>query len=138
MAWRDAARAAMSSSIYNDESSWKVSNMMFARVLGFAYQVGREFAESDCERRWVEELKGKIENFGTYSPNVGVDRLFPDPEQLEYWGVVLDELAQRIFKREIGNQSDDTWQVATICSAVDLSRFLRTSAHRMRLRGGPA
>ena len=126
----------MSSSIYNGEGSWHVSNMMFARVLDFACEIGSEFAQSDRERGWVEELKRKIENFGTYSPDVGVDELFPNPEQVEYWGVVIGELAQRIFKREIGNQSDDTWQVATICSAVDLARFLGTSAQLMRRGGG--
>ena len=122
----------MSSSIYNEHTAWNVSNMMFGRVLDFAGDVGKELAVTDREHDWVRDLASKIESFGTYSPDVSASELFPTPEQMDFWQAVLTEVASRIFRREIGSQAEQTWQVSTIWAAVDLARVLDSSAQQMR------
>lgn len=126
----------MSSSIYNEHTAWHVSNMMFARVLEFAGDVGNEMASTEQERLWVQDLAAKAANFGTYSPDIDVRDLFANAEQIEFWRAVLSELALRIFKRRIGNQSDESWQVRTIWAAVDLARVLDSSAQLIRSSAG--
>jgi hypothetical protein len=125
----------MSSSIYNEHTAWNVSNMMFGRVLDFAGDVAKELAFTEREHQWVRDLSSKIEGFGTYSPDVNVSELFPSREQLDFWQAVLREVASRIFRREIGTHSDQTWQVSTIWAAFDLARVLDSSAQQIRSGG---
>ena len=110
----------MSSSIINEHTAWNVSNMMFERVLGFARDLAKGAAVTDRERDWVQDFARKVSGFGTYSPDVTVEELFADPDQVEFWRSVLGDLAQRIFRREIGNQADQSWQVATIWACAGL------------------
>jgi hypothetical protein len=125
----------MSSSIYDDHAAWHVSNMMFARVLDVAGDVGAELASTEREREWVRDLASRVSGFGTHSPDVRVADLFADAEQLPFWQVVLSELAACIYKRQIGDQSEHNWQVATIWAAVDLARVLDSSAQQLRSGG---
>jgi hypothetical protein len=122
----------MSSSISNDVSSWDVSNMMFARVLDFACEVGGTLAATSVEAEWVNGLRAKIAGLETYSPDLTVAELCPDPSQIEFWSHVLRELGERIYGRQIGNQADQSWQVSTIWAAIDLARVLEVS---VRLAG---
>lgn len=117
----------MSSSIFNDHSSWDVSNMMFARVLEWACDVGGEIAQSDRERGWVEDFIKKVADFARYSPDVSVSELFLEAGQFEFWCRVLIELATRIYERRIGNQDNQTWQVFDIWAVIDLHRVLLQS-----------
>jgi hypothetical protein len=128
----------MSSSISNDHISWNVSNMMFARVLDFACDVGRELANSADERAWVDDLTAKVAAFGTYSPDVSVNELFPASAQIEFWRRILGQLATRIYERRIGNQLEQSWQVGTIWAVVDMARVLDSSAQLIRQSGGAA
>jgi hypothetical protein len=122
----------MSSSIYNEHTAWHVSNMMFARVMDFARNLGAELAPTERERQWVRDLSSTVEGFGTYSPDINVRDLFSSSEQMEFWQAVLTELASRIYRREIGDQADQNWQVSTIWAAVDLARVLDASAQQVR------
>jgi hypothetical protein len=133
-----APAIGVSSSIYNEHTSWNVSNMMFARVLEFATDAGRDIAATADERAWVERLTTEIAAFSTYSPDVESRELFSTAAQCVFWERVLRELASRIYERRIGSQEDQTWQVSTIWAAVDLARVLVVSAHLARQPEGAA
>jgi hypothetical protein len=112
----------MTSTISNEVDMWDVTNMMYRRVIGFACEVALEKADTEQERDWVSRLKNLVEE--RYTIDEDVDALFPSAEQKQFWGAVLFELADRIYRREVGNQDNQVWQVATIWAAYDLARLL--------------
>ena len=98
--------------------------MMFWRIIKFACEIGEGCAKDEIERGWVKKLYEFMEDDGSYSPDLNAEEFFEGPEELEFWGKVLNILADGIYNRTIGNQDDQSWQVATIWAAVDLSRLL--------------
>jgi hypothetical protein len=116
----------MTSTVSTDFDQWEVTNMMYRRVIGFACEVALERADSEQERDWVSRLKNLVEE--RYTIDEPVDALFPSAEEKQFWGVVLFELADRIYRREVGNQDNHEWQVATIWAAYDLARLLVMSS----------
>jgi hypothetical protein len=115
----------MSSSIYNQDDSWDVSNQVFWRVLDFANEVGNEIAQNETELEWLKILPtSESDNIGS-TPDINAAEIFSTPEAIDFWIKVLEELARRVFDREIGSNEDTTWQVPTIWAVHGLTLFLR-------------
>jgi hypothetical protein len=127
----------MSSSIVTAVDSWDVSNMMFWRVIDRACEVGRGLASTPEEQAWVDTLSRLKETVGTYSPDLAVEEVFPTTQELKFWIAVLDEYAQAIYERRIGNQENQTWQVWTIWAVCDLVRLLEWELRVERVPDGP-
>jgi hypothetical protein len=121
----------MTSSISSEHDIWHVPNQMFWRILSMASEVGKELAADQAELAWVERLSEFDESkAGTYTPDVAVDELFSGPKEAGFWADVLFDLADRIYKRAIGNHERQDWQVPSIWAAYDLGLLLhRASTH---------
>ena len=112
----------MTSTISNEIDCWDVTNLMYMRVIGFACEMALERVATEQQRDWVSRLKNLVEE--RYSIDEEVDSLFPSAEEKLFWGAALFELADRIYRREMGNQDNQEWQVSTIWAAYDLARLL--------------
>ncbi len=118
----------MSSSIAGVADSWRVPNMMFWRVVGFACEVGGGLAATPSEREWVARLSRLEGECPTYSPDLDVAGLFGSRAEALFWADVLSRLAELVYERRVGDQGAQDWQVATIWAAYDLSRLLSVEA----------
>lgn len=128
----------MSSSVYNEFAAWNVSNMMFWRVLEFGQDIARELAATPAERDSVGPVGRRLEQAGTYSPDLSAEELFGGALELAFWSTVFIEVAERVYRRQIGNQEDQSWQVSTIWAAFGLGRLLDQTASQVKKRCAPA
>lgn len=113
----------MTSSIYNGNSSWDVSNMMFERVLDFGIELAESKSLTENENYWLNRLKKFLSSYG-FSIDIDMNELFRIKDEKDFWSNIFFELADKIYKREIGNQDNQEWQVSTIWASYSLARLL--------------
>ena len=118
----------MSSSITGRHDAWRVSNMMFWRVIASAREVGEGLAASPVERQWVARLARLEEETPTFSPDLALTDLFASAAEARFWAGALFRLAELVYQRRLGSQEDQTWQVGTIWAAHGLGVLLDAEA----------
>lgn len=124
----------MSSSIINEFDAWHVSNMMFWRVMDFGQDVAKEYASTPIENASLASVSERLKEAGTYSPDFTVEELFGEPVEIRFWSEVFRFVADGIYRRTIGNQQDQNWQVSTIWAAFGLARLLESTASQIEAR----
>jgi hypothetical protein len=108
--------------------------MMFWRVLAFGEDVARELAATPAEHDSVAAVGERLGRAGTFSPDFAAEELFGGALELAYWAAIFFEVAERVYRRAVGNQQDQTWQVATIWAAFGLGRLLDQTASQVKAR----
>ena len=105
-----------------DQSLW-VSNVRLGALLVFAREVAAKMARSDQEREWVKSLR-QFEEEAWPGIDFDLEARFPSLEEKKFWARVYDEVANRIFLRQIGNQAVTSWQSSAIGDAYVIARML--------------
>jgi len=105
-----------------DQFLW-VSNQRLSTLIGFAVQVGGETAQSVEQRRWVEQLR-QFDEQAWPGIDFDLDERFPSIEEKTFWARVFDDLGNRIFLRQLGNQEDTLWQSSAIGDTYIITRML--------------
>jgi hypothetical protein len=117
-----------SSFFYKDQRLW-VSNQRFSTLIAFALEVGSQLAKSAPEMESVKQFQLAQDRGERF---IGCDfdlaEKFSAGEAKQFWLRVFDEVAMRIFKRQIGNHEVESWQPRAICDAVTISRMLTAAA----------
>lgn len=126
---RYPSQVQMSLSVYNEFDHWKVNGIMGTRVQGFVSEVGRALADSPQRRAWLDAWDGWSKEFGT---DFHTRDVVNSADQAEFLCAVLHEVANRIYDRRLGDQSDQNWQAWTIWAVLDLHEVLRRVASRLR------
>jgi hypothetical protein len=112
--------------------------MMFWRVLEFGQHIARELATTPAEHGSIAAVGERLTQARTYSPDFAAEALFGGATELEFWSAIFCEVAERVYRRVIGNQQDQSWQVSTIWAAFGLGRLLDQTASQVKARqGGP-
>ena len=113
----------MSSEIsYKGQSVW-VSNRRLSTLTTFALQVGGESAQSDVEREWVNKLR-KFDEQAWPGIDFDLEERFPSLEEKKFWARIYQDIARRIFLRQLGNQEVTFWQSSAIGDAYAIARML--------------
>jgi hypothetical protein len=118
-----------------DQSLW-VSNVRLGALLVFARAVAAEAARSDQERAWVKSLR-QFEEEAWPGIDFDLEARFPSLEEKKFWAQVYDEVANRIFLRQIGNQAVTSWQSSAIGDAYVIARMLTRAIHETEHRWHP-
>jgi hypothetical protein len=126
----------VSSSISLKEQFLDVSNQRLSTLIAFALQLGGETARLDAEREWVEKLRQFEEEAW---PGIGfdLDKRFPSVEEKKFWARVFDDVARRIFLRQLGNHDVTFWQSSAIGDAYVISRMLTRAVQEVELAWHP-
>jgi hypothetical protein len=101
-----------------------VSNRRFFAHISFAQEVAVELAETDQQKCFVSDFKRWWDTEFFNGFDFDLDHVFPSIDQKKFWAICFQELAHRIYRREIGNQDDQTWQPTAIGDAYMTSRML--------------
>lgn len=126
----------MSSKInLKDQFLW-VSNKRLSSLITFAVQVGAELARSDVERSWVEKLR-QFEAQVWPGIDFDLDERFPCIEEKKFWTRVFDDVARRIFLRQLGNHEITFWQSSAIGDAYIIARMLTGAVQEVEMGWHP-
>ncbi|MGR3502657.1 hypothetical protein [Pseudaestuariivita sp.] len=106
-----------------------MSNRHFANLLDFALKIGPRFTASEqdiLEFRRMMDLRDD----GFFWPGRGltIEEDFENCEALQFWSKVFFEVAQSVFLREIGNQSNTQWQTQMIFFAMGTANLFLKAA----------
>jgi hypothetical protein len=133
----------MSSMIFgsHDESEWYVPNNVFWSVLYRGVEFARGMALSDAESSWVQGLEAKLDYqknpespIQTYSPDVKIDDLFANGDEIAFWANVFHEVCLSERRRACDPEDERAVFRSTelIWAMYGLARFLR---HEAGIRG---
>jgi hypothetical protein len=118
-----------------DHSIW-VSNARLSTLIAFASDVGESIAKSDEDAAFITSLR----RFSAAAfPGIDLDLAvqFPSIAERKWWARVFDTVATRIYLRQLGDQSDQTWQPAAIGEAFAIARMLTRAVQEVELGWHP-
>ena len=118
-----------------DQFLW-VSNQRLDTLLNFALQVSGETVQSDEEHGWVEKLR-QFEEESWPGIKFDLDERFPTVEEKKFWARVFDDVARRIFLRQLGNHEITYWQSSAIGDAYIIARILTRAVQEVELAWHP-
>jgi len=127
----------MSSCISVGEQYIFVSNMRFATLRSFALEVAEATSRSEEERDWVQELRRWEDEEWFNGTDFDMDERFPTVEEKKFWAAVFFDVADAVFRRELGNQTITTWQASAIGDAWIIARMLTTALQWEEHGGSP-
>ncbi len=112
----------LSADFSDGENSFTVSNIRFGSLIDFAIAVGTDLAATEQERASVARLSHSREKEFWPGHGLKLNEYFTDLDDRKFWAIVFHAIACLVFRREIGNQDDDSWQVGVIseCRMVSL------------------
>jgi len=113
-----------------------VSNQRLDTLLNFALQVSGETVQSDEEHGWVEKLR-QFEEESWPGIKFDLDERFPTVEEKKFWARVFDDVARRIFLRQLGNHEITYWQSSAIGDAYIIARMLIRAVQEIELAWHP-
>ena len=126
----------MGSAISLKEQFLFVSNQRLDTLLNFALQVSGETVQSDEEHGWVEKLR-QFEEESWPGIKFDLDERFPTVEEKKFWARVFDDVARRIFLRQLGNHEITYWQSSAIGDAYIIARMLIRAVQEIELAWHP-
>lgn len=116
-----------------------VSNTRMGSLVGLGLEVAEQLMTTDEERAATAALRGDDEEGRWTWDDFAIDRVFPDIAVRAFFARVFDELAQRMYRREIGDHtSRQDWQASFIGDACWLARMCRESVRREAAAPPPA
>jgi len=116
-----------------------VSNTRMGSLVGLGLEVAEQLMTTDEERAATATLRTDDEEGRWTWDDFAIDRVFPDLAIRAFFARVFDELAQRMYRREIGDHtSRQDWQASFIGDACWLARMCRESVRRGEAAPPPA
>lgn len=116
-----------------------VSSTRMGSLIGFGLEVAEQLMTTDEERAATATLRSDDEEGRWTWDDFAIDRVFPDLAVRAFFARVFDELAQRMYRREIGDHtSRQDWQASFIGDACWLARMCRESVRREETAQPPA
>jgi len=116
-----------------------VSNTRMGSLVGLGLEVAEQLMTTDEERAATATLRTDDEEGRWTWDDFAIDRVFPDLAIRAFFARVFDELAQRMYRREIGDHtSRQDWQASFIGDACWLARMCRESVRREEAALPPA
>jgi hypothetical protein len=114
----------VSSAFGDGHNYFYVSNVRFTTLIEFAIEVGSDLALEQSERDSVARLRNSLEHEFWNGFDIDLDKYFPTIEERKFWAAVFLATAWRVFRRQIGNQDNSTWQVPVISECRMISLML--------------
>lgn len=109
-----------------DERKLWVANKRMDSLVAFACDVALDRELDERMRGVVEQLR--LENDQGWSwRSFDLEEVF-EPQDRRSFAEVFAEVAERVFRRELGNQEIDDWQASLIADAYWISRALRDAS----------
>ncbi len=108
-----------------------VSNARMGSLVGLGLEVAEQLMETAEERAATAALRTADEEGRWTWDDFAIERVFPDLAVRAFFARVFEELAQRMYLREIGDHtSRQDWQASFIGDACWLARMCRDAAIR--------
>lgn len=106
-----------------------VSNQRFNTLLSFVLDVAGSTSATAEEREYLCRLTRWYEQEHFPGCIFDMDELFPTPEEKRFWARCFQDVARRMFLRELGNHGIDDWQPSAIGDAYITSRVLMSAVY---------
>ncbi len=115
-----------------------VSSTRMGSLVGLGLEVAEQLMATDEERAATAALRSDDEMGRWTWDDFAIERVFPDLAVRAFFARVFEELAQRMYRREIGDHtSRQDWQASFIGDAYWLARMCRDAAIRDAPAGPP-
>ncbi|HYX33230.1 MAG TPA: hypothetical protein VE954_08950 [Oligoflexus sp.] len=116
----------MSGSIFLKNNVVLVSNKSFYNLLDWAVSIAKEIEHSRSEE-FIKAFEEKNRHKWTPCTSLDIQEEFT-ADEADFWSLVFKEIAEKVFRRELGNTSDLTWQSGFIHAAWKIHEMLHDYA----------
>ena len=128
----------MSSIIFFKDQDVQCSNGGLAALIAWSLEVGADMASTKYQFRECNRLSTMHANGEFWrGRDLDIEDVYPEVEQQKFWSIVFNEIAERIFRREIGHQEQQDWQAWMIYKAISVSRLFVEAVHGCEPRWHP-
>ena len=114
----------MSSTFECGRQYFNESNVRWRVMIEGAIEVAKEIAVDEKQLAWIAKLEHWMTNDAWPGIGLNMEERFSETEEQKLWAQAFHTLAQRVYRRQWGNQDNQTWQVHFITSCHLVSLFL--------------